>query len=91
MMNILLLLIIIVALQLVIGHFFNRIGFSMKNSVLLMLLPLGIGLFLVQIFYYERHYPRWEVPFHVKLRLKYMYLITFLEYVAVYLCIFVLK
>lgn len=89
--NILLLLIVIIALQLVIGHFFHKIGFSMNHSIILMFLPLGIGLFLVQVFYYERHYPNWEVPLNVKLRLKYMYLITFLEYVAVYLCIFVLK
>lgn len=56
-----------------------------------MLLPLGIGLYLVQIFYYERRYPKWEVPLNVKLRLKYMYLVTFLEYVAVYICLFALK
>ena len=28
-----------------------------------------------------------EVPLNVKLRLKYMYLVTFLEYVAVYMLI----
>ncbi|MCH4336312.1 hypothetical protein CVS44_08820 [Staphylococcus haemolyticus] len=89
--HIMILLIIIIALQLIIGHFFHKNGFSMIHSIILMLLPLGIGLYLVQIFYYERRYPKWEVPLNVKLRLKYMYLVTFLEYVAVYICLFALK
>lgn len=89
--HIMILLIIIIALQLIIGHFFHKNGFSMTHSIILMLLPLGIDLYLVQIFYYERRYPKWEVPLNVKLRLKYMYLVTFLEYVAVYICLFALK
>ena len=56
-----------------------------------MCLPLGIGLFLMQVFYYERRYPNWEVPLNIKLRLKYMYILTLLEYVAVYICLFILK
>lgn len=85
------LFLIIILLQLIIGHFFHKNGFSMTHSILLMLLPLGIGLYLIQIFYYERHYPNWEVPLDIKLRLKYMYIITFIEYVAVYICLFALK
>ncbi len=49
-----------------------------------MLLPLGIGLFLMQVFYYERRFPEWNVPINIKLRLKYMYILTLLEYVAVH-------
>lgn len=89
--HIFILFLIIILLQLIIGHFFYKNGFSMAHSILLMLLPLGIGLYLIQIFYYERHYPNWEVPLDIKLRLKYMYIITFLEYVAVYICLFALK
>lgn len=52
-----------------------------------MLLPLGIGLFLMQVFYYERRFPEWNVPINIKLRLKYVYILTLLEYVAVYICL----
>ena len=51
----------------------------------------GIGLFILQAFYFERKYPNWDVPLGVKLRLKYMYILTFFEYVAVYVCMFWLK
>lgn len=71
--------------------FWHDIGFSYTQSILLMCLPLGIGLFLMQVFYYERRYPNWEVPLNIKLRLKYMYILTLLEYVAVYICLFILK
>lgn len=91
MLNILMLLIIILALQLIIGHFFHVIGFKLSHSIILTLLPLGIGLFLIQVFYYERRYPNWNVPLNIKLRLKYMYIITFFEYIAVYICLFVFK
>ena len=63
----------------------------MTHSIILMLLPLGIGFVSRSNFYYERRYPKWEVPLNVKLRLKYMYLFTFLEYVAVYMALFALK
>lgn len=89
--NITLLIIILIVLQLIVGHFWHDIGFSYTQSILLMCLPLGIGLFLMQVFYYERRYPNWEVPLSIKLRLKYMYILTLLEYVAVYICLFILK
>ena len=55
-----------------------------------MLFPLGIGLFALQLWYYEHRYSKWAVPFNVKLRLKYMYILTFFEYVALYVCIVVI-
>ena len=82
------LIVVIVVLQLIIGHLLHDIGFSYTQSILLMLLPLGIGLFFLQILYYERKYPEWEVPFKSKVRLKYLYLLTLLEYIALYICIF---
>lgn len=86
--SIILLIVILIILQLIIGHFWHDVGFNYSKSIQLMFLPLGIGLFIMQIAYYERHYPSWDVPFKVKLRLKYMYIITFFEYVAVYICLF---
>ena len=83
--SIILLIVILIILQLIIGHFWHDVGFNYSKSIQLMFLPLGIGLFIMQIAYYERHYPNWDVPFKVKLRLKYMYISTFFEYVAVYL------
>ena len=89
--NLLILLVIIVIIQLIIGHFIHDIGFSYAKSIILMFLRLGIGLFILQVFYYERRFPNWNVPLGVKLRLKYMYILTFFEYVAVYVCLFWLK
>ncbi len=43
------------------------------------MLFLGIGLFYLQLFYYERRFPNWSVPINIKLRLKYMYILTFLN------------
>lgn len=89
--SILLLITILIILQLIIGHFWHSAGMSFSRSIQLMFLPLGIGLFLMQVFYYERRFPNWEVPFKVKLRLKYMYILTFFEYVALYICLFRLR
>ena len=91
MLNLIILLAIIIILQLVVGHFIHDIGFSYAKSIGLMFLPLGIGLFILQAFHFERKYPNWDVPLRVKLRLKYMYILTFFEYVAVYVCLFWLK
>lgn len=91
MLNLIILLAIIIILQLVVGHFIHDIGFSNAKSIGLMFLPLGIGLFILQAFHFERKYPNWDVPLGVKLRLKYMYILTFFEYVAVYVCLFWLK
>lgn len=86
--KIIILIAIIIILQLIIGHFLHEVGFSILHSIILMLFPLGISLFFLQLFYYEQRYPEWSVPLKVKLRLKYMYIITFFEYVAVYICLF---
>lgn len=86
--KIIILIAIIIILQLIIGHFLHEVGFSILHSIILMLFPLGISLFFLQLFYYEQRYPKWSVPLKVKLRLKYMYIITFFEYVAVYICLF---
>ncbi|MCG7339768.1 hypothetical protein MHZ36_10730 [Staphylococcus sp. ACRSN] len=86
--NFIVLAIVLIIAQLIIGHLLHDIGFSYKKSILLMCLPLGIGLFYLQLFYYERKYQKWNVPIKAKLRLKYMYILTFFEYVAVYICLF---
>ncbi|WP_082587062.1 hypothetical protein [Staphylococcus sp. NAM3COL9] len=86
--NIIILLIVLIVFQLIIGHLLHDIGFSYTRSITLMCLPLGIGLFYLQLFYYERHFPNWNVPKKIRLRLKYMYILTFFEYVALYICIF---
>ncbi|SCS27399.1 hypothetical protein [Staphylococcus caeli] len=87
-LNILILLGILLVFQLIIGHLLHDVGFSYTKSIILMCLPLGIGLFYLQLFYYERRFPKWDVPLNVKLRLKYMYILTFFEFVALYICIF---
>ncbi|MEY8627008.1 hypothetical protein AALH86_07955 [Staphylococcus equorum] len=86
--NIIILLIVLIVFQLIIGHLLHDIGFSYTCSIILMCLPLGIGLFYLQLFYYERRFPNWDVPKNVRVRLKYMYILTFFEYVALYICIF---
>ncbi|RXS18188.1 hypothetical protein [Staphylococcus saprophyticus] len=86
--NIIILIIILILLQLIIGHLLHDVGFSYTHSIILMCLPLGIGLFYLQLFYYDRRFPKWNIPIHVKNRLKYMYILTFFEYVALYICIF---
>ena len=68
------LMVCLIIIQLMIGH--------------LMCLPLGIGLYLMQLFYYEPRYTNWEVPFKTKLNLKYMYILTLLEYILIYVCFF---
>ncbi|EKU48583.1 hypothetical protein [Staphylococcus massiliensis] len=78
-------IVLIIAIQLAIGHLMHKNGIPLKLSILLMFLPLGIGVFLLQIFHYERKYPNWEVPFQVKIRLKYIYLLTLLEFILLYL------
>lgn len=87
-MNILLFIIIIILLQLLIGHLWHKAGMSRGVAIILCCLPLGTGLFLMQLFYYERRYPHWELDKAKKLPLKYIYLLTFVEFVALYICIF---
>lgn len=87
-LNLLILIIVLIVFQLIIGHLLHDIGFSYTKSILLMCLPLGVGLFYLQLFYYERRHPNWHVSIQEKLKLKYMYIFTFFEYVAVYICIF---
>ena len=89
--NITLLIIILIVLQLIVGHFWHDIGFSYTQSILLMCLPFRYRFISYASLYYERRYPNWEVPLNIKLRLKYMYILTLLEYVAVYICLFILK
>ncbi|WP_440857441.1 hypothetical protein [Staphylococcus shinii] len=86
--NILVLIIVLILCQLIIGHLLHDVGFSYLRSIILMLFPLGIGLFYLQLFYYERRFPNWNVPINIKLRLKYMYILTFFEYVTLYICVF---
>ena len=66
--------------------FMASTGWSYTKAILLMCLPLGIGLYLMQLFYYEPRYTNWEVPLKTKLNLKYMYILTLLEYILIYVC-----
>ncbi|MGX0301336.1 hypothetical protein ACUXSI_001109 [Staphylococcus hominis] len=88
--NILLLLIIMSILQFIIKYFLEDIQLEPLYKKLIIFIPFGLGLFMVQNIYYEPNYPNWEVPYQEKLRLKYIYLLTFLEFVALYVCIFVI-
>ena len=47
--SIILLIVILIILQLIIGHFWHDVGFNYSKSIQLMFLPLGIGLFIMQI------------------------------------------
>ncbi|HEK4429019.1 TPA: hypothetical protein SNM02_000679 [Staphylococcus aureus] len=80
--NIIVLIVSIIVFQLIIGHIWHDIGLSYLRSILLMMLPFRI------LSYYERQYPKWQVPQNIKVRLKYIYLATFLEYVVLYLTLF---
>ncbi|HCW3603359.1 TPA: hypothetical protein ACU3WR_001738 [Staphylococcus aureus] len=86
--NIIVLIVSIIGFQLIIGHIWHDIGLSYTRSILLMLFPLGIGVFVQQMIYFERQYFKWDVPQHIKIRLKYIYIITFLEYVLLYFTMF---
>ncbi|AVP35660.1 hypothetical protein DOS70_04125 [Staphylococcus felis] len=79
----------IMALQLCISFLLYQIDWPLMWCLLLILLPFGIGLFLIQIFYYERYYPNWKVPFKTKILLKYMYILTLFQFVGLYLMLFV--
>lgn len=81
-------MIVLIIIQLAIGHMIHEIGFSYFISIVLMCLPLGLGIYLLQIVYFEQKYPNWNVSLRVKLRLKYMFILTFIEYVALYICFF---
>ncbi|HGO1809156.1 TPA: hypothetical protein ACK0GI_001188 [Staphylococcus aureus] len=87
-LDIIVFMISIIVLQMIIGHLWHDIGLSYTRSILLMLFPLGIGVFVQQMIYFERQYPKWDVPQHIKIRLKYIYIITFLEYVLLYFTMF---
>ncbi len=80
------LMVCLIMIQLMIGHLWHQIGWSYTKAILLMCLPLGIGLYLMQLFYYETRYTNWEVPFKTKLNLKYIYF----NFVRIYfnLCLF---
>ncbi|HEK6244730.1 TPA: hypothetical protein SO871_000675 [Staphylococcus aureus] len=82
--NIIVLIVSIIVFQLIIGHIWHDIGLSYLRSILLMMLPFGLGVFIQQVSYYERQYPTQNI----KVRLKYIYLATFLEYVVLYLTLF---
>src|SRR5699024_12617588 len=86
--NLLILIIVLIVFPLIIGLLLNDICFSYTKIILLMCLPLGVGLFYLQMFYYEQRHTNWHVSIQEKLKLKYMYIFTFFEYVAVYICIF---
>lgn len=91
MIHILLLLVIVIILQIIIKHFLGEIELESKYKNMITYVPLGLGMFFVQNVYYERKYPYWEIPLKEKLNLKYIYLLTFLEFVAIYICLFVMK
>lgn len=55
------LMVCLIMIQLMIGHLWHQIGWSYTKAILLMCLPLGIGLYLMQLFYYETRYTNWEV------------------------------
>ncbi|KDP13897.1 hypothetical protein BU649_02800 [Staphylococcus chromogenes] len=82
---------LIIALQCGMSVLLYRLNWPIPWCIALFFSPFGIGLFLLQLFYYERHYPNWHVPFHIKLKLKYMYILTFFEFVFLYLLLFVVK
>ena len=85
------LILLIIVLQCGMSLLLFRIGWSFPWAIALLFLPFGMGLFLLQLIYYERRYPNWHVPLHVKLKLKYMYILTFFEFVFLYLLLFVVK
>ncbi|MCO4328587.1 hypothetical protein MTQ89_01590 [Staphylococcus hyicus] len=85
------LILLIIILQCLMSLLLYQLKWPLYWVILLFFLPFGIGLFLLQLFYFERRYIDWQVPLDIKLRLKYMYIITFFEFVLLYLLLFVVK
>ncbi len=52
--NIIVLIVSIIVFQLIIGHIWHDIGLTILRSILLMMLPFGLGVFIQQVSYYER-------------------------------------
>lgn len=74
--------------QLLITLFYYQIGWRKWWPLVMLLLPMGIAVFGIQMLYYERHYQNWQLPFKVKLLLKYSYILTCLQFVSLYLLLF---
>ncbi|SUL33123.1 Putative membrane spanning protein [Staphylococcus aureus] len=47
--NIIVLIVSIIVFQLIIGHIWHDIGLSYLRSILLMMLPFGLGVFIQQV------------------------------------------
>ncbi|UEX89795.1 hypothetical protein [Staphylococcus ratti] len=86
-----LLILLIIISQCIMAVLLYQLQWTLPWSIALFFLPFGIGLFLIQLLYYERRFPDWRVSFSTKLRLKYMYILTFFEFVFLYLLLFVVK
>ncbi len=80
----------IMVFQLLITIFYFQIGWRKFWPLVMLLLPMGIAVFGIQMLYYERHYPNWQLPFKTKLLLKYSYILTFFQFVSLYLLLFVI-
>ena len=80
------LMVCLIIIQLMIGHLWHQIGWSYTKSYFINVFTVRDRLYLMQLFYYEPRYTNWEVPLKTKLNLKYMYILTLLEYILIYVC-----
>ncbi|PCF65500.1 hypothetical protein B4W74_05810 [Staphylococcus intermedius] len=78
----------IVIFQLLITVFYYYIGWRKFWPLVMLLFPLGIAVFGIQMLYYERYFPNWQLPFKVKLLLKYSYILTCFQFISLYLLLF---
>ncbi|PNZ12931.1 hypothetical protein CD118_00985 [Staphylococcus coagulans] len=79
----------IVLIQAIIAILYSQMNWPWYVCLIVFSFPFGVALFLIQLLYYERFHKDWDVTFKTKLLLKYSYILTFLEFVALYLIIFV--
>lgn len=90
MITTILLISAIMVFQLLITVFYFQIGWRKFWPLVMLLLPMGIAVFGIQMLYYERHFPNGQVPFKIKLWLKYSYILTFFQFISLYLLLFVI-
>ncbi|KMR22132.1 hypothetical protein, partial [Staphylococcus aureus] len=70
---IIVLLVSIIVFLLIIGLICPYVGLSYLLSILLMMMPFGLGVFIQLLSYFERQQPIWQVPLNIQLTLKYIY------------------
>lgn len=68
--------------QCYIGFTVYRVTDSELAVLTAFLLPLGIGLYIVQVLVLERRFPRWQINKEVRYWLQWSYIFIIIQYIA---------